>query len=157
MTRSRWRSNYPTSLSVLITGKPWSFWTRRMCLCRRARLTVSKTLAVSVFLRKLEYNQGIMFLTTNRVRDFDDGIQSRITLALAVTVNGAAKVDQKGLHQLAEKNLNGRQVGLSPSNIVKSVNADHWSIIDQKYDRRGSCVGRVSKHSGVHVSFGIDH
>lgn len=26
---------------------------------------------VSVFLRKLEYNQGIMFLTTNRVRDFN--------------------------------------------------------------------------------------
>jgi SpoVK/Ycf46/Vps4 family AAA+-type ATPase len=29
---------------------------------------------VSVFLRKLEYYQGIMLLTTNRVRDFDDAI-----------------------------------------------------------------------------------
>ena len=87
---------------------------------------------VSVFLRKLEYNQGIMFLTTNRVRDFDDAIQSRITLALryellslatrkqiwvsflkkAVTVNGAAKVDQKGLDRLAGKHINGRQVRL---------------------------------------------
>ncbi|KAL2058743.1 hypothetical protein ABVK25_000034 [Lepraria finkii] len=85
---------------------------------------------VSVFLRKLEYNQGIMFLTTNRVRDFDDAIQSRITLALryeplslatrkqiwvsflkkAVTVNGAAKVDQKGLDRLAGKHINGRQI-----------------------------------------------
>ncbi|KAL9126352.1 MAG: hypothetical protein Q9217_004582 [Psora testacea] len=87
---------------------------------------------VSVFLRKLEYNQGIMFLTTNRVRDFDGAIQSRITLALryeplslatrkqvwvsflkkAVTVNGEAKVDQKGLDQLAGKDINGRQVRL---------------------------------------------
>ena len=87
---------------------------------------------VSVFLRKLEYNQGIMFLTTNRVRDFDDAIQSRITLAVryeplslttrkqvwesflkkAVTVNGAAKFDQKELERLAGKDLNGRQVRL---------------------------------------------
>lgn len=29
---------------------------------------------VSIFLRKLEYNQEIMFLTINRVRDFDDAI-----------------------------------------------------------------------------------
>ena len=73
-----------------------------------------------------------MFLTTNRVRDFDDAIQSRITLALryeplslatrkqiwvsflkkAVTVNGVAKVDQKGLDRLAGKDINGRQVRL---------------------------------------------
>ena len=37
---------------------------------------------VSVFLRKLEYFQGVMFLTTNRVKSFDDAIKSRITLAL---------------------------------------------------------------------------
>ena len=37
---------------------------------------------VSVFLRILEYYRGIMFLTTNRVKDFDDAIQSRISVAL---------------------------------------------------------------------------
>jgi hypothetical protein len=37
---------------------------------------------VSIFLRKLEYYRGIMFLTTNRVKDFDDAIQSRISVAL---------------------------------------------------------------------------
>ena len=42
---------------------------------------------VSVFLRKLEYYQGIMLLTTNRVRDFDDAIQSRIHLALRCIMN----------------------------------------------------------------------
>jgi len=85
---------------------------------------------VSVFLRKLEYNQGIMFLTTNRVRDFDDAIQSRITLAVrtsplsrdtrkqiwasflkkALTANGAAKYNPKDLNELAKKDFNGRQV-----------------------------------------------
>lgn len=96
---------------------------------------------VSVFLRKLEYHRGIMFLTTNRVRDFDDAIQSRITLALkygslnlttrrqlwisflakARTANGAAKYGSKDLERLAERDLNGRQVRFSQPDHVKLV------------------------------------
>lgn len=99
---------------------------------------------VSVFLRKLEYNQGIIFLTTNRVRDFDDAIQSTITLAVryeplslatrkqvgasflkkAVTANGAAKYNPGDLDGLARKDLNGRQVRAPLSNQVESVNTD---------------------------------
>lgn len=132
---------------------------------------------VSVFLRKLEYNQEIMFLTINRVRDFDDAIQSRITLAVrydslsldtrkqvwvsflkkAVTANGATKYDPKDLDGLARKNLNGRQVRSSLSKPVKSVNADHWFITDQKHGCCDSCVSRVSQHQGVYVPFGIGH
>ncbi|MCJ1280370.1 hypothetical protein MMC21_008197 [Puttea exsequens] len=37
---------------------------------------------VSVFLRTLEYYRGIMILTTNRVKDIDNAIQSRISVAL---------------------------------------------------------------------------
>lgn len=37
---------------------------------------------VSVFLRILEYYRGIMVLTTNRVKEIDDAIQSRISVAL---------------------------------------------------------------------------
>jgi len=37
---------------------------------------------VSIFLRQLEYFQGIMFLTTNRVETFDEAFQSRIHIAL---------------------------------------------------------------------------
>ena len=85
---------------------------------------------VSVFLRKLEYYQGIMLLTTNRVRDFDDAIQSRIHLALrysplavdtrkgiwdtflknAITATGKAKYSDENLDDLARHDLNGRQV-----------------------------------------------
>ena len=99
---------------------------------------------VSVFLRKLEYHQGITFLTTNRVRDFDDAIQSRVTLAMrydplsvstrkqvwtsflekAITVNGAAECDPKDVDLLAEKDLNGRQVSFQLSNLVESLGAD---------------------------------
>ncbi len=132
---------------------------------------------VSIFLRKLEYNQEIMFLTINRVRDFDDAIQSRITLTVrydflsldtrkqvwisflkkAVTVNEAAKYDPKDLDGLARKNLNDRQIRSSLSKSVKFVNADHWFITDQKHDCCDSCVSRVSQHQDVYVSFGIDH
>ena len=86
---------------------------------------------VSVFLRKLEYYQGIMLLTTNRVRDFDDAIQSRIHLALrygplgfdtrkgiwdtflqnAITAKGEADYSDENLDDLARHDLNGRQVG----------------------------------------------
>jgi hypothetical protein len=85
---------------------------------------------VSVFLRKLEYYQGIMLLTTNRVRDFDDAIQSRIHLALrysplgvdtrkgiwniflqnAITASGKADCSDENLDDLAKHDLNGRQV-----------------------------------------------
>jgi SpoVK/Ycf46/Vps4 family AAA+-type ATPase len=37
---------------------------------------------VLVFLRKLEYYEGIMFLTTNRLKDFDEAILSRLLYTL---------------------------------------------------------------------------
>lgn len=37
---------------------------------------------VAVFLRQLEYFRGILFLTTNRVRTFDEAFQSRIHVSL---------------------------------------------------------------------------
>ena len=37
---------------------------------------------VSIFLRALEYYQGILFLTTNRVGTFDDGFVSRIHVVI---------------------------------------------------------------------------
>lgn len=85
---------------------------------------------VSVFLRTLEYYRGIMILTTNRVKDIDNAIQSRISVALhygplgldtsktiwesflkkATTVKGQAKYTRVDLDWLSEKEVNGRQV-----------------------------------------------
>ena len=78
---------------------------------------------VSVCLQKLEYHQGIIFLTTNRVKDFDDAIQSRITVAMrydplsvatrkqvwtssleeAITVNEAGKCRPEDVDDFAKK------------------------------------------------------
>ncbi|KAK3169312.1 hypothetical protein OEA41_008695 [Lepraria neglecta] len=43
---------------------------------------VGRNALVSIFLRKLEYFQGILFLTTNRVATFDEAFQSRIHIGL---------------------------------------------------------------------------
>ncbi|KAI8717521.1 AAA domain-containing protein [Fusarium sp. LHS14.1] len=43
---------------------------------------IQRNALVSIFLRQLEYFQGILFLTTNRVETFDEAFQSRIHIAL---------------------------------------------------------------------------
>jgi len=85
---------------------------------------------VSVFLRELEQYDGILFLTTNRVQAFDEAVISRIHLALhytplgqdtckavwefflsqAATKKGNPKCGKGVIDNLAEKNLNGREV-----------------------------------------------
>ena len=49
---------------------------------RREVHDIHRNALVSIFLRLLEYFQGILFLTTNRVETFDDAFQSRIHIAL---------------------------------------------------------------------------
>jgi hypothetical protein len=88
-----------------------------------------------VFLRKLEYYEGILFLTTNRVAQFDEAILSRIHILLryeglnrvarrqvwrnflsrAATSSGDADVTDTELEELAIHELNGRQVSYLPN------------------------------------------
>lgn len=85
---------------------------------------------VGVFLRLLEYHQGVLFLTTNRVRNIDQAFYSRISIALnfptatnekrrAIWVNllDAASIvlPEKDVADLAEYDLNGRQI----KNIIR--------------------------------------
>lgn len=80
---------------------------------------------VSIFLRLLEYYQGILFLTSNRVTTFDEAFQSRIHVALKynkldrdarmqVWQNFMNFDDIKGGKELLEgvidRELNGRQI-----------------------------------------------
>ena len=51
-------------------------------LQRRAELTLERNRLVAVFLRKLEYYDGVFFLTTNLVQHFDDAILNRIHLMM---------------------------------------------------------------------------
>ena len=93
---------------------------------------IHRNALVSIFLRLLEYFQGILFLTTNRVETFDDAFQSRIHVALRYeelstkakkeiwkmflekvrVMEGVETVGFKeaDFDALARRNINGRQV-----------------------------------------------
>lgn len=103
---------------------------------RRSVHDLHRNALVSVFLRLLEYFQGILFLTTNRVETFDEAFQSRIHIALRYNdLDKKAKrviwktflemvakgeclpgdtprqiVSKEELEGLARRQLNGRQV-----------------------------------------------
>ncbi|KAF0540213.1 P-loop containing nucleoside triphosphate hydrolase protein [Gigaspora margarita] len=49
---------------------------------KRNTTDLNRNMMVGIFLRLLEYYQGVLFLTTNRVVNFDDAIRSRISVFL---------------------------------------------------------------------------
>jgi len=83
---------------------------------------------VSIFLRLVEYYEGMMFLTTNRIATIDPAFESRIDIAVSypaltptlrrqVWVNFITRlpgdkwvVTEKDFDKLAEAELNGRQI-----------------------------------------------
>ncbi len=99
---------------------------------QRTKENLGRNQLVSVFLRMLEYCKGILFLTTNRVSDFDEAILSRIHLMLkydalgldarkqiwkhflhaARTSQGGPVIARKEMDNLATTAFNGRQVCL---------------------------------------------
>ncbi|KAI0771305.1 P-loop containing nucleoside triphosphate hydrolase protein [Trametes elegans] len=119
---------------------------------------IERNAMVAVFLRQLEYFRGIMFLTTNRVRVFDEAFQSRIHvslryqdlspdakrhvwLAFLKKVNGDLPyggLTREELRSLGEKKVNGRQI----KNIVKTAGA--------------LAVGRQEKLSFAHLEQVLD-
>ena len=87
---------------------------------------------VSIFLRTLEYYEGILFLTTNRVSNIDPAFQSRIHVSMAypelctasrrqiwanfLKMNSKdSEISERDLDILAEVKLNGRQI----KNVIK--------------------------------------
>ncbi|KAL9095222.1 MAG: hypothetical protein Q9165_002478 [Trypethelium subeluteriae] len=108
---------------------------------RREIHDIHRNALVSVFLRLLEYFQGILFLTTNRVETFDDAIQSRVHVALrymeldhkarkevwrmfvekcrAVEGVETAEFKDNDFESLARKTMNGRQI----KNVVRTAQA----------------------------------
>ncbi|KAG2414654.1 hypothetical protein HFD88_003845 [Aspergillus terreus] len=108
---------------------------------KRTIQDIHRNALVSIFLRLLEYFQGILFLTTNRVETFDDAFQSRIHVALrygdlttkakrsvwkmflervqAMEGVQTATFTEKDFDVLARHNLNGRQI----KNSVRTAQA----------------------------------
>ena len=70
---------------------------------------IERNSLVSVFLRALEYYQGLMFLTTNRIGMFDEAILSRVHVILHfpdLTDTERAKIWDTSFRKLAEERPN---------------------------------------------------
>jgi len=99
-------------------------------LQERSRLNLDRNRLVAVFLRKMEFFEGVLFLTTNLLNDFDAAILNRIHLKLkyddldqdarkAVITQFLKLIDEdtessnistEYLDRFARVRLNGRQV-----------------------------------------------
>jgi len=96
---------------------------------QRSLHDLERNAMVAVFLRHLEYYPAILFLTTNRVKTFDEAFLSRIHVALhfhglsaearrsvwtaflakvGVEIGGGISAEE--LNKLIERDINGRQV-----------------------------------------------
>jgi len=96
---------------------------------KRTENDIKRNAMVGIFLRLLEYHQGVLFLTTNRVKTFDRAFHSRISVALKyedLDWKARAKIWQNFLDMSNIKNidvqslavnyeLNGRQI----KNVVR--------------------------------------
>lgn len=98
----------------------------------RTSYDLERNKLVSIFLRTLEYYEGILFLTTNRVSNMDAAFQSRIHVSMAYPSLSTTsrrhiwanflrlssyqwEISDVDLDALAEVDLNGRQI----KNVLK--------------------------------------
>ncbi|EPQ54876.1 P-loop containing nucleoside triphosphate hydrolase protein, partial [Gloeophyllum trabeum ATCC 11539] len=54
---------------------------------RRSLHELSRNALVSVALRVLEYHRGVLFLTTNRIKNFDDAFLSRFSIGTTIILS----------------------------------------------------------------------
>jgi SpoVK/Ycf46/Vps4 family AAA+-type ATPase len=122
--------------SVLFIGSRWNCVVlldeADVFLEERSKLDLERNALVSVFLRVLEYYDGILILTSNRIGTFDEAFKSRVQLSLhypPLTAGNRLKVWENfitlleeedktldytdirsSLTSLAQHKLNGRQI-----------------------------------------------
>lgn len=100
----------------------------------RSAHDLERNKVVSIFLRTLEYYEGILFMTTNRVENIDAAFQSRIHVSLEYpdlnaesrvqiwknflgAFREAPEVTDEDVEELARLKLNGRQI----KNVLKTA------------------------------------
>ncbi|KAK8060026.1 hypothetical protein PG996_009956, partial [Apiospora saccharicola] len=91
-------------------------------LAKRSRDDVKRNGLVSVFLRILEYYQGILFLSTNRVGSIDDAFRSRLHLTLYYPKLGPKQtlaIWNVKLRRLEDPNRKRLEYGQEPIEVQK--------------------------------------
>jgi SpoVK/Ycf46/Vps4 family AAA+-type ATPase len=107
---------------------------------QRSLHDLERNAMVAVFLRHLEYYPAILFMTTNRVKTFDEAFLSRIHIALhfhslsltarlqvwtaflnkaGIKIGAEGSISEEELQKLTERDINGRQV----KNATRTANS----------------------------------
>ncbi|KAI1455273.1 P-loop containing nucleoside triphosphate hydrolase protein [Annulohypoxylon moriforme] len=117
-------------------------------LCKRNSAEMDRNAVVAVFLRKIEYFQGVLFLTTNRKEDFDEAFKSRIHVTISypdlsntarskiwenlINTNANVNTDSSWTDKLysviGKINLNGRTIKNILGTAVAYANAENVEL-----------------------------
>ncbi|KAF7441907.1 SpoVK ATPase of the AAA+ class [Pyrenophora tritici-repentis] len=114
-------------------------------LAKRSHDQLKRNSLVSVFLRVLEYYDGVLVLTTNRVGSFDEAFRSRIHISLYYP-----PLDEESTSQIWKMNLRRLQeaqdvdVDIDEAGIKKFYRK-HWQVNEKKKSRRWN--GRQIKNA----------
>ena len=128
----------------------------------RSKSDVLRNALVGIFLRLLEYHQGVLFLTSNRVEELDSAFQSRISVTVAYSsldsssrarvwsnLLEAAELKVEDIDVLNEYELNGRQIKTAirlASSIAKSPGETFSTteLLLKAIDSQGGHIHRVA-------------
>ncbi|KAI0162322.1 hypothetical protein GGR57DRAFT_453834 [Xylariaceae sp. FL1272] len=113
-------------------------------LSQREANALERNALVSVFLRVLEYYNGILFLTTNRVGTLDEAFRSRVHLSLyypALDMEQTEQIMRMNLSRLSTiekhraKLLNQKEMLIYEKNICDFI-VKHWTKHEGKKEGR---------------------
>ncbi|KFZ04779.1 hypothetical protein V501_08981 [Pseudogymnoascus sp. VKM F-4519 (FW-2642)] len=93
-------------------------------LAERRREDFKRNGLVAVFLRVLEYYAGILFLTTNRIGDFDEAFASRIHMSLHYPALGkieTIKVFKLNLSMIRDRFEGKRKIKIEEDEIIEDI------------------------------------
>jgi len=139
--------------SVLHLGKTWGCVVlideAEVFLEQRSLDNLERNALVSVFLRVLEYYEGILILTSNRVGTFDEAFKSRILLSLHyenLTQGQRTKIWKNFMKRLKEMEGNGKPMASSAAeaDLLTNKLQNHSEGID--FDDVECYLGELAEH-----------
>ncbi|PYH93980.1 hypothetical protein BO71DRAFT_326389 [Aspergillus ellipticus CBS 707.79] len=109
-------------------------------LAQRTKEDFQRNGLVAVFLRVMEYYAGILFLTTNRVGDFDEAFTSRIHVSLyypELSAGMTVDVFELNLNLIRERfRQKGRRIEIESMKIASFASQHHEKHRDARWNGR---------------------
>ncbi|KAI9711290.1 MAG: hypothetical protein M1820_002277 [Bogoriella megaspora] len=131
--------------NVLEMGKKWDCVVlldeAEVFLQERSLVDVNRNALVSVFLRVLEYHEGILILTSNRVGSFDEGFKSRIQLAIHYDMLGLSSRRQVW-RNFIDRLASSQHEDIDIDNLERHINDLAKYILNGREIRNALTTGR---------------